>query len=114
MPVNTMVRKFRKETGLDTIERDWRQFATLNCRETGDLTGERWVVVHYFMAHRELDPGMAFPAMNGETPAVIPVATSPLLPLVPNVRWLIPMGLSEYRGERARSFTVTEVDPRTR
>ena len=55
---------------------------------------------------------MVCPDVDGETPQVHKISDLENLPVIPNLRWLIPMGLSEYRGERARSFTITEVDQR--
>ena len=112
-PIDAMVREFFEETGLKTTASDWRRFAVLQCPQLDDrLFGEHEVHVHFFMSHSGLSESMVFPDVDGETPQVHKISDLENLPVIPNLRWLIPMGLSEYRGERARSFTITEVDQR--
>ena len=97
LPWEAMVREFREETGVSTQASDWRYFTVLNF---ADLDAK----LHVFVASdRE-----AFNNVKTMTDEKVVTWQVDLIPntqlVVPNLKWLIPMAMSEPN----KSFVVIE------
>lgn len=84
-----MAREFAEETGVSTHPEEWIPFYT--------LSGENWIV--YFLAC----VGCVDLAKTTTDETVCIVSTSEITPfnkaLIPNLRWLIPMGIDAIQSK---------------
>jgi 8-oxo-dGTP diphosphatase len=103
-PWEAMRREAIEEAGVDV---EWEKFCMLVCRDPSSSVGSI-ATVHFFMSY---DAG-AFDFAKTKTDESLErvfIRYLPVLPVVPNVRWLVPMAKSMVLGERAEGFNVTEV-----
>lgn len=93
-PIEAMAREFEEETGVDTLERDWTEFAVVLTEKSR---------VHMFATR--LGPGVkTAKTMTDERIVVLRTDEVDIHRTVPNLSWLVPMAL------RAGSFlNVPEV-----
>lgn len=79
-----MVREFFEETGIRTERKDWHNFATME--------SELWEILCF--AYYDLQPSYITPAANEtELPLWVTVREFRQLPVLSNLRWLIPLAL---------------------
>src|SRR5690606_5219308 len=78
--IEAMRREFREEAGADIV--DWRPFALLHWRRD---------VIHFFTSRAPA----RLESKTDEPVAWYPTHWFPILPLVPNLRWLVPLA---YHG----------------
>lgn len=81
-PLEAMVREFKEETGV--LVEDWQLFCTL--RGLTDLGA--WWVVYFFRASGSLSE---LRSQTDEIINICPIAELEKLPVIPNLRWLVPM-----------------------
>lgn len=79
-PWDAMVREFSEEAGADV--HNWKEFAVLNYR------GGR---IHFFKAHGN----HALLSMTAESVAWVHVDAVRTLPLISNLRWLLPLAMDK-------------------
>lgn len=84
-PVVAMVREFKEETGLDTLPSHWTHTLTLK--------GDDWEVVFYMSIANMT--GVRPTTMTDEPVRWVPIHALHELPLIYNLRWIIPMQLDE-------------------
>lgn len=86
-PAEAMAREFREETGLATQPGQWIHRVT--------VTGDVWKV-YFFLAY---GPTAALVTKTDEPVEVVPLWNVPMLSIIPNLKWLIPLCLqSNIRG----------------
>jgi 8-oxo-dGTP diphosphatase len=95
-PYAAMRREFTEEAGVEVS--DWYRFALLNDR--------RGWSIHFFSAFNSTAFDAAHP-MTDEALRRFFVWQRDHLPVIPNLRWLIPMALS-INADGARGFLITE------
>lgn len=83
-PDTAMVREFFEETGYQTKEHNWTQFA---------LMSNSQFIVYCYVAYGDLDLLQTTTEEKVTTTFVDEVAIPNLHPLLSNLRWLIPMAL---------------------
>lgn len=94
-----MVREFREETGKEVLQ--WTRYCTLNC--------EHAIVVFYYAVAEDfnkVETTTDEEIMLWDVDYVMELDRDEILP---NLRWLIPMAQSFFKGESAEEFVVTEV-----
>jgi 8-oxo-dGTP diphosphatase len=96
-PNQAMRREFREEAGADIVT--WRAYAAINSPED---CAEPWEVYFYFaFSNRELR------SMTNEPIALYPVVQLHGLPVIYNLRWLIPLALDDSsRSHYIEGFDV--------
>lgn len=77
-----MVREFREETGVDTVESDWRHFGTLN--HCGAL-------IYLFVSFGQA----ALRSLTDEPVLWVPVDELHAWRAMPNLAWLVPMAMDK-------------------
>jgi len=95
-PLMAMRREFWEEAG-ESIE-DWKQFVRLGSPGAWE--------VFFFVAHGDVDKVRT---CTDEEIEVHCTCLLEVLPVLPNLRWLIPMAMSLSHGESADSFEVQEI-----
>jgi 8-oxo-dGTP diphosphatase len=90
IPIQCQRREFREETGLDIPEDRWVHTVTL-----GGPNGGGWVVI-FFKTTLTDEEVATFTTAEDEKVALYDVREIPELPVVPNLRWLIPIQLDHH------------------
>jgi 8-oxo-dGTP diphosphatase len=80
-PLEAMRREFEEEAGAKV--EDWREFAVLNV-EAG--------AIHFFAAHGDYE----LESLTDEAVSWHPLSELATLPVIPNLRWLIPLALDRH------------------
>jgi len=96
-PDEAMPREFKEETDLDID--NWIPFVV--------LAGEKFRV-HFYFAHTTNDVLVQARNTTEEQVRIVPTADLFELPVINNLRWLIPMALS-MQGESVESFEIHEI-----
>lgn len=104
-PLDCMVREGAEEAGLDGVE--WTEFCTISSARVYDPEYQDGWRVHFFYCFDTVAFRLAGP-LTDEPIERWPTDTIYNAPVIPNLRWLIPMALSFRRGERAKLFEVIE------
>ena len=96
-PIQAMVREFKEEAGLDIT--DWLQFCT--------LTGPNFEVSFFYSIIDE-DKIMNVKTMTDEKLGIWPVDRAGMIefPVLPNIRWLLPMALISVKEHTAFNVIV--------
>jgi 8-oxo-dGTP diphosphatase len=81
---DAMVREFREETGVDTEAKDWRQFGCLH-HDGNDV----------YLFASEGDANVQ--TMTAEPVSWYMVSLLQLLPVMPNLLWMVPMALDQSK-----------------
>lgn len=95
-------REFFEECGLPTDDGSWRYFAKFFQR-----FGDFEVFCYYAILLDSMIESVC--SMTEEKVAIYRVQDIPGLPVMPNLRWLIPMAISLERGETAERFIIEEI-----
>lgn len=104
--LEAMVREFKEETNVTTKPEEWRGFASLEALRTGrDSQPKASALVYFF---RRFGAVVGVQQMTEEPLRVCWLDLFEGLPVVPNLRWLVPMALSLDLGEMAAYFKVKE------
>lgn len=86
-PLAAMVREFREETGVRTAIADWERFCTIRNTDNGvELFIFRMFGDSVMDARTKTDENIRIPRLD-EIPGIFPV--------IPNLKWLIPLALSQ-------------------
>lgn len=85
-PLDAMVREFDEEAGLRTLKSDWYPLITM----TG--TNKEWCV-HFFFCAERINSLELLQSKTEEEIVVIDLIDLDIEPVIPNLRWLIPMCL---------------------
>lgn len=98
-PLQAMNREFFEEAGIETLP--WKPF--------GRLYGEGFEIFFFYAISDE-------PASTQTDEEIHYVLLEQLekLPVIPNLRWLIPMALSFEKGEHCEFFDIRETTPGAR
>jgi len=99
-PLAAMRREFLEEAWGDA--QDWRLFVVLG--------GKGWKV-HFFIAYVDETEMAELHGVGDEPIEVHPLEALPGLPVIPNLRWLIPLGLDADRIEGELHETAGWVAP---
>ena len=83
LPSQAMVREFREETGVTILEDDWK--------DLGVLKNDEWQVFFYFAVSPQIPDKLE--SLTDEEVMAVHVKNLNNLPVIPNLRWLIPMAL---------------------
>lgn len=99
---DAMRREFREETGLDLT--DWKRFCVLR-GESDDA----WRV-HFYFAIGDVHKVQSMESEKVSSRVVNSILCNYQIPVIPNLRFLIPMALSFAKGlENCSAFQITEV-----
>ena len=95
LPLTAMVREFREETGLQSCEADWRKFCVMSGIYVTDTSREHYRIycfsakLHFFKPRKD-NPNGEVAKWQGVEPVSLPN-------WIPNLHWLIPMGMLKFR-----------------
>lgn len=101
-PYDAMVREFKEEAGLEIL--DWKTFATLR--------GSRSEI---FMFYSTIDAKkiVDVKTLTEEQVAICTIENTLMssLPLIANMKWLIPMAINSIRDNRREVFNIWAENP---
>lgn len=100
-PIHAMVREFREEVGVETDQKDWTHF----CTDMG-----RDYVVHFYKTRLVREFGVALPSYNdaGEALMFAPLDRLDVMPVVGNLRWLVPLAMDWRRSANPVLFQTQD------
>lgn len=105
---HAMAREFAEETGVATHPADWTPMCRIVWANDDRVDAEPSDVTFYrSIWPAELDVAGGLPhlrSLTDEQVVVRPVANVPVLPVIGNLRWLVP--LAGYTGDLYEPFTV--------
>ena len=103
-PVTAMDREFGEECGVSGLA--WKVFSTLHGKDVrGGKPDSPFIV--YFLSVFD-DQAFKVRSKTDEAVHLFNLTSWPTAPVIPNLRWLVPMALSFVNGEAAASFVVQE------
>ena len=96
-PLQAMVREFKEEAGIDID--DWKQYCTLR-----DSDSE----IHFFYSVVDAEHIMKVKTMTIEKLGIWSIDRVNMwnFPLLPNIRWLLPMALGLIKDQRTESYDI--------
>lgn len=101
-PLQAMTREFKEEAGLEI--NDWTQYCTLRGPE---------FEVHFFFTKMDASKVSEVRAITAERLGIWSIAKALMwsFPLLPNIRWLLPMALSTIKEHRHEVFDIWVNNP---
>jgi 8-oxo-dGTP diphosphatase len=101
-----MVREFREETGL--TEPSWIQYATIGGPDAAKNHTSEFKLTVFYATSAYYDTVTSITDEKVGFYSVDRLMEDTGTVTVPNVRWLVQMALSLFRGEGAKSFSIAE------
>lgn len=97
-PIQAMTREFQEEAGLEID--DWKQYCVIHGNDSE---------IHFFYSIVDSEHLMKIRTMTKEKLGIWSLnrVSMPNFPLIPNIRWILPMALVMIREKRTETYEIS-------